>query len=157
MAATLLGCVDSGGAISGAKVAVPAPISLTLPSQIALHPFTGIRVFDESGGIRGVDVRIQAMDASGDSTKAFGDYRFELYAFRANSTDPRGAKLATWEVSVADAKTNALHWDNITRAYKFKLQWDQPIPVGQQYVLAAVFSSPFTERLMAQRVFVAGQ
>jgi hypothetical protein len=155
--AAAIGCRQLEGEAQGPKGPVPYPIILTLPKEIAIHPFTGIRVFDEAGGIKGVDVRIQAFDASGDSTKAFGDFRFELYAFRANSLDPRGARLATWEVPVADPKTNALHWDSITRAYKFKLQWEQPIPVGQQYVLAAVFSSAFTERLMAQRVFVAGQ
>jgi len=157
LAAAAVGCNQSSVSTSGAKVSVPQPVSLTLPKRIGIHPFTGIRVFDESGGIKGVDVRIQAFDASGDSTKAFGDFRFELYAFRPNSLDPRGLRLETWEVSVADPKVNALHWDSITRAYKFKLQWEQPIPVGQHYVLAAVFSSAFTERLMEQRVFVAGQ
>jgi len=152
-----VGCAGPENLGQGSKIAVPRPISLTLPKQIAIHPFTGIRLFDESGGIKGVDVRIQALDASGDSTKAFGDFRFELYVFRPNSLDPRGERLAVWEVPVADPKINSLHWDNITRAYKFKLQWEQPIPVGKQYVLAAVFSSAFTERLMAQRVFVAGQ
>ena len=37
-------------------------------------------------------------------------------------------------------------------------RWDlNPIPVGQRFVLVAVFTSPFTQRLFAERVFVSGQ
>jgi hypothetical protein len=136
---------------------VPQPISLMLPKSIAIHPFTGMRVFDDAGGVKGIDVRIEAKDSYGDSTRAFGDYRFELYTFRPNSLDPKDAQIATWEVPLTDPKVNRLHWDNITRTYKFRLQWNQPIPVGQHFVIVVVFSSPLTERMFAERVFVSGQ
>ena len=32
-----------------------------------------------------------------------------------------------------------------------------PIPVGRKFVLQAVFTSPFTERMFAERVFISGQ
>jgi hypothetical protein len=136
---------------------VPEPIDLLLPRTIRIQPFTGTRTFDEAGGIKGIDVRIEAKDAYGDSTKAFGDFRFELYEFRPNNQDPRGTQIATWEEHLLDPRKNALHWDNIHLGYEFKLQWDRPIPVGRKFILVAVFSSPFTERKFAQREFTAGQ
>ncbi len=136
---------------------VEPPLGLLLPREIRIHPFTGTRTFDEAGGVRGVDVRIEAVDAYGDTGKAFGEFRFELFTYMANSENNRGQLLATWDVSLMDPKANLLHWDKITRTYKFKLQWDQPIPVGQRFVLAAVLSSPYTERLFAQRTFISGQ
>jgi len=161
--ATACGCKDPGWDFGFKKSApvspqvVPAPIDLLLARTIRIHPFTQTRVLDEAGGIRGVDVRIEADDAYGDATKAFGDFRFEMYHFVTNSLDPKGERIATWNVSLLDPKQNLVHWDKITRTYEFKLQWDQPIPVGKRYVLVAVFSSPFTRRIMDERVFVSGQ
>ena len=157
LAAAVLPACQNGGVSSSSGQQVPYPVSLMLPKSIHIHPFTGMRTFDEVGGVRGIDARIEARDAYGDTTRAFGDFRFELYSFRPNSLDPKNKKIASWDVSLLDSKDNNLHWDGITRTYKFKLQWDQPIPVGQQFVLVTVFSSPFTERLFSERVFVSGQ
>ena len=136
---------------------IPSPINLLLPKSVRLHPFTGTRTFDAAGGVKGLEVRIEAFDASGDSTKAFGEFRFELYEFVANSANPKGRRLGVWSENILQPNRNQLHWDSITRTYLFKLQWYEPITVGQQFVLAAVFSSPFTDRLFTERVFVAGQ
>lgn len=136
---------------------VPAPLHLLLPKKIRIHPFTGARSFVEGSDITGLDVRIEASDSYGDATKAFGHFRFELYSFLPNSLDPKGGKLITWQIPVMDAKTNLVHWNNINRTYEFKLQWQRGIGSGQQYVLTAVFTSPYTERLFAERVFIAGE
>lgn len=137
--------------------AVPEPVDLLLPRTIRVHPFTGTRTFDKTRRIKGVDVRMEAVDAYGDAAKAFGTFRFEMYRFVPNSIDPKGKFIASWEESVLEPKKNLLHWDKITRTYEFKLQWDKPVPVGKRFVLVAVFSSPFTERMAAERVFVSGQ
>ena len=137
--------------------AVPQPINLLLPQSVRIHPFTGTRTFDEAGGVKGIDVRIEAVDAYGDATKAFGDFRFEMYRFAPNSLDPKGKHVATWEEGLLAPQKNLLHWDKITRAYQFKLQWDKAIPVGSRFVLLVYFSSPFGERMSDQRVFVSGQ
>lgn len=136
---------------------VPEPIDLMLPRDIRIHPFTGMRTFDETGGIKGIDVRIETVDAYGDAAKAFGNFRFEMYEFLPNSIDPKGKRIATWEEALLKSKKNLLHWDKITRTYKFKLQWDKPIPIGKRFVLVVIFSSPFTERMFTERVFVSGQ
>jgi hypothetical protein len=138
---------------------VPAPINLLLPQSISFQGFTGgPRALDSSGsGAKGIEVHIAAKDSFGHAAKAFGDFRFEVYAFKPNSGDPRGERLAMWEVSASDPRVNRDHWNEVHRTYEFRLGWDQPVPVGTKLVLAAVFSSPFTERLFAQHVFVAGE
>ena len=136
---------------------VPYPINLLLPEEIKIDSFTGTRTFDKAGGIRGIDVRVKALDAYGDVTKAFGKFRFELYRFRANNTDPKGDPLGLWHVDLSEPRVNVRHWSDIPPGYKFRLKWSRSIPVGKQFVLVAVFSSPFTERLFDQRVFVSGQ
>ncbi len=136
---------------------VPYPVTLMLPKTISIHPFTGTRTFDDAGGVKGIDVRIEAKDSYGDTTRAFGDFRFELYTYRPNSLDPKDTKIATWDVPLSDPQTNLRHWDSITRTYQFRLQWSQPIPVGNRFVLVAVFSSPYGQRAFTERVFVSGQ
>ncbi len=136
---------------------VPDPIKLLLPKAIRIHPFTGMRTFDETGGIKGVDVRIEAIDSYDDAAKAFGSFRFEMYHFVPNSLNPKGKRIAVWAEDLLQPRKNLLHWDKITRTYEFKLQWDEPIPVGQLFVLEATFDTPFSERLFDQRVFISGQ
>jgi len=138
------------------SVKVPQPINYLLPKAISIHPFTGMRNFDEAGGLRGIDVRVEAKDAFGDAGKAFGKFLFQLYEFRPQNSDPKGTLIMTWEEDLLDAQKNLLHW-NIHRTYEFKLLWNSPIPVGQKFVLEVIFSSPFTQRLTDERVFISGQ
>jgi hypothetical protein len=136
---------------------LPEPISLLLPKQIRIHPFTGTRVFSEDGGISGVDVRIEAIDGFGDATKAFGKFRFELYRFAPSRPDGRGDRLASWPADVDSPAANKRHWNGITRTYQFKLAWSEPVPIGKKFVLQAAFDSPYTGRLFDQRIFISGQ
>jgi len=161
---SLVIAVLSGGAIGGCNFfgrpspggQVPEPINTMLPKTVRLSPFTGTKTFSEAGGVRGIDVSLQAIDSYGDPTKAFGNFRFELYEFRPNNQDPRGDQVGVWEEDLLKPERNLLHWDNIAWAYKFKLKWRRSLPVGQKYVLVVVFTSPFTERKFAQREFVSG-
>ena len=136
---------------------VPAPINLLLPRAVRIHPFTGTRTFDQAGGVKGIDVRIEALDSYGDPTKAFGQFYFALHQYVAGNPDPKGKRIATWEENLLEPNKNLLHWDSITRTYEFKLQWYHAIPVGSKFVLAVSFTSPFSERKFAEHVFVSGQ
>ena len=137
---------------------VPAPVNLTLPKTITIHEFTNTRTFDEAGGVLGIDARVEALDSFGDTTKAFGDFRFELYKYKPDAPDPRGVRVMVWEEKLMDPKENRIHWDEINRAYQFKLECDNGLPVGDKFVLVVTFSSPFTERIFSkQRTFMAGQ
>jgi len=142
-----------------ASVDVPEPVNLLLPKSINIHHFTKTRMFDEAGGIGGVDVRIEMLNAFQEATKAFGDFRFELYSHRDHSIEPKDKICGVWEVkpSLLDPKENLRYWKRSQTMYEFKLQWDEPIPVGTKFVLVVVFTSPFTPRMTAQRVFISGQ
>ncbi len=151
----IAGCEPAG--VTGAQVKVPEPVNLLLPKEIRIHSFTGTRVFSEEGGIKGIDVQVEALDAYGDATKAFGTFRFELYHFKPTSADPKGERMAMWTIDLSDPKQNRESWKGIFRTYQFKLGWSQSIPVGRKFVLVATFDSPFTNRLPpAEHVFVAG-
>jgi len=141
------------------QIDVPQPVNLLLPKSINIHPFTVTRTFDKGGGIRGVDVRVEAFNAFHEATKTFGSYRFEIYTFKSNSLEPKRTLCAIWEIepSLLDPRENLRYWNRSQQMYEFKLQWDKPIPVGQKFVLVAVFTSPFTPRLTAQRIFTSGQ
>ena len=158
IALVVLACAigSSGCAYSPARD-IPSPINMLLPKTIAIHDFTGQRVFDEEGGVKGMDVRIEVKDSFNDPAEAFGKFRFEMYDFRPQNADPRGELLSSWDVNLSEPKDNIVHWDNITRAYQFKLHWSKPVPVGRRFILAVVFESPYSPRLFAQREFVSGQ
>ena len=151
------GRTEAGTRPAPAATPVPAPLTLLLPQSIRLHEFTGTRVFDQAGGVTGIDVRIEALDAYGDANKAFGQFRFELFRYKPNAPDPKGERLEVWDVDVDGPEENRRHWNSITRTYQFKLAWEEPVPVGKKFVLAAVFDSRFTPRLFHERVFVSGQ
>jgi hypothetical protein len=154
------GCLESKGLSGdGGSASIPAPIDNLLPTRIEFHPFTeaGIRRFDDAGGVKGIETRIRCFDAFSDASKGFGVFRVTLYAYRPDAVDHLGQKGPTWEIDLMDPEVNNTHWDEISRSYKFLLQWDRAIPVGQRYVLRATFSSPWTPRFTTQKVFVAGQ
>ncbi|MFW6061394.1 MAG: hypothetical protein ACOC93_01165 [Planctomycetota bacterium] len=153
--AALVGC--NGRTTAPDVAAVPEPLDLLLPSEIRLHPFTGTRTFSADNRRKGLEVRVEARDAFGDPAKAFGNFRFELYTHRAASTAPTGRQLGVWHVPLLAPEQNIVHWDNMTRTYEFRLEWEHAIPAGEKFVVRAVFDSPFTERLFAERVFVAGE
>jgi len=137
------------------KVYVPRPLDELLPTRITIHPFTGVRTVDSDGKPLGFEVRIKALDNDDDPTKAFGDFMFMLYDYRPQSENPRGARLGVWPENLMDPDKNQLHWDPISQSYKFNLGHKQPLSMGHRYVLDVFFTSPFTERLTATRVFVA--
>ncbi len=136
---------------------VPEPIHLLLPETIRIHSFTGTRSFDAAGGVKGIEMRIEARDHFDDPAKAFGTFRFELYTHREGAPGERGNQLDVWTVDLSEPRRNVLHWDDITRTYQFKLKWTYPIPIGAKFVLDAYFQSPFTERLSDNRTFVSGE
>lgn len=139
---------------------VPRPLHLLLPREMKFHFFTKTnRTFDEqAGGVRGMEVYLQMLDAYDDANKAFGTFRIEMYRHQPHAEDPRGEQVAIWTIDLTQAETNLRHWDGNARAYRFRLEWARGVPVGQRFVLVAVYSSPFREdRLTAQQVFISGE
>jgi len=147
--AAVPGCPNNAPAPG--DVPVPEPMNLLLPKRMRIHPFSD--VLDVRRGSQQIEVRIEAVDAFGDPTKMFGEFRFEAYVLKPRSTDRRGRLLETWDVSIMDGKTNLKHWDNVTRMYVFKLDWNRPSIGRQPFVMRVVFTSPFTTRFIVERTF----
>ncbi|MCE5276618.1 MAG: hypothetical protein ABFD92_03940 [Planctomycetaceae bacterium] len=135
------------------SIPLPSPIDTMLPAKLRVHPFSAIKLLDAKSGY-GLDVRVEALDAFGDTTKAFGTFRFELFSFVPGTTDPRGGRLITWQVPLGDVKSNMMHWQKMDRNYRFRLQWSGAEP-GAQYVLVVYYSSPYTQRIEVQHQLVA--
>jgi hypothetical protein len=135
---------------------VPAPIDLLLPATLDIHPFTQTATFP--AGDMGLHARVQTRDSFGDPTKAFGDFRFEMFLVLPDQPGQRGPRVAQWEVSIADPEQNLLHWDRHTRSYEFKLGGLSPgrLRTGTRLLLVATFSSRFTNRITAEREIIAG-
>ena len=148
------GCRPKGDA-QQVHTIVPAPINLLLPKSVEIHPFTQVGSFRQGG--QGLHARIRAVDTYGDSTKAFGHFRFELYQVRPQHPDGRGERLGQWEISVAEPQQNLVHWDRHTRSYEFKLGWKQSPAPGEKLLLVTYFSSAFTPRLTTERELIAGE
>lgn len=150
-----IGCAPKGRSGEMTAVVVPPPIDLLLPKSLEIHSFTQTETFEgQQGGIRAC---VKARDAYGDGTKAFGRFRFSLYAYAPQNENKRGSRLGEWEVDVSDPEQNLLYWDRHTGGYEFKLGWNQHVPAGQRLILEAVFHSEFTPRLTAERDIVAGE
>lgn len=156
-----LGCDGTSVSMQGSSsmddtvTEIPVPISLLLPKTLEMHPFTRAGALEE--GHRGVLAHVQAKDAYGDPTKAFGKYRFELYSVRPDLADRKGLQLASWDSSVWDPETNLLHWDRHTRSYAFKLGWDRRVAPGTRLLLVTSFDSPYTSRITTRRELVVGE
>ncbi len=154
-----LGCDNGSRIFKGGQPShveqIPAPIDLLLPKTLEIHPFTQTASFDDSPG--GIHARIQARDAFGDPTKAFGTMRFELYDFKTQNQNQRGARLGQWEISIAQPDRNLTHWNRHFRSYEFKLGSNIAFATGKQMILVATFISPFTPRLSTERRIIAGE
>ncbi len=132
-----------------------------LPREIRLHPFTGTRTFDPSGGLKGVEARVEVINHMGESTNAFGNFLFMLYAYRPHEADPRGRRLEAWQIELTDKDKNLQYWDSLSRTYKFPLVLHEPLPVGHQAVLEVYFQDPCqpkgSPRLFDRRIFISGE
>ena len=113
------------------KQEVPKPIDELLPKKIIIHGWTGTRDFAEHGGIAGLDVRVQAKDGFGDHTKAFGNFRFELYHYTGGA-DNKGDRIAVWNQDVLEV-TDAvgLGPDEGVPALGVRVVPDHDAPVGR--------------------------
>jgi len=133
-------------------IPIPDPIGLLLPTDIRIHQFTQAGTLDEEGKHTGLDVQVEAFDGFDDACKAFGVFRFELYSFVPNSTDPKGGRLASWELVLTDPKINLAHWQPIDRRYRFKLDGAPMTTPTGKLVLTVTFTSDYTRQKFHQRV-----
>ena len=94
------------------------------------------------------------IDAAGDPIKFPGVFNFELYAYKAASSDHRGELLQSWTQALASLEDQKKFWEHVTATYEFQLSWEgKPIEPQKKYILAVTFQSLGSERLFTDYEF----
>lgn len=130
-------------------------LSLMLPHEIKIQPFTKIKSFNPDEIPDGILAVVRPLDKFGDPVKAVGLFYFELWTYRDASNERKGERLAFWDRVIASAEEVKLYW---TRAqmYEFQLAWTQgvaQIHPGRKYVLTATYRTPWDETIRDEFVF----
>lgn len=124
-----------------------------MPVRMRLHPvFTQLRDWSDDGAVDGVETLVELTDRFGDTTKAAGVVRFELFAYRPFDPDPRGERLfPPYEGRILTFEQQQSHWSRPGRAYLFQLAAPQLDPT-RAYVLTATFDQSGGGRFFDQLV-----
>lgn len=132
-------------------VEAPPREELFDPVRMRLHPvFTQVRDWSGDGNPDGFEVLVEMLDSFGDTTKAAGRVRFELYDYRPFNPDPRGDRLvAPYEGRLDTAEQQLAHWSRPSRAYTFQLAYPR-VQASRSYVLLATFEQPDGKRFFDQ-------
>lgn len=115
---------------------------LFAPSAMRVHRiFTQVKDWTGDNKPDGIEVLVEFLDQFGDSTKAAGTFRFELYDYRPGDPEPRGFRLVNpWQGSIATAREQRTRWNRVSHTYSFQLA-DPQIRKDRSYVLTAQFDS----------------
>lgn len=127
-------------------------------NAMRIHPvFTRLQDWTGDGKPDGIEALLEFTDSFGDPTKASGQALFELYEYRPNNPDPRGARLVNpWIGSIRTAGEQHGHWNNTTQTYNFQLAWADINP-SATYVLTATFESAGGKRFFDRTILTPSQ
>ncbi len=101
----------------------------------ALTEFVG--PVDRSGRFQ-LKVLVEFLDTSDNPSRAVAMWRFELYAYHARSSDPRGRRIVIWpdyDLTASDAESG--YWKDFLQGYEFYLPLEFVPAAGSKYVLEA--------------------
>lgn len=129
-------------------------LSLMLPSEIKIQPFTRIRSFNEDEIPDGILAVVRPVDQFKDPVKAVGLFYFELWSYREASNDRKGERLEFWEKSLGSAADVKQYW---TRAqmYEFQLAWTQgagAVRPDQKYLFTVTYRTPWDTTMQDEYV-----
>ncbi len=130
-------------------------LSLMLPHEIKIQPFTQVRSFNKDEVPDGILAVVRPLDRFGDPVKAVGLWYFELWTHLDATQERKGERLAFWDRMVGTAEEVELYWTR-TQMYEFQLAWTQgaeAIQPGRKYVLTATWRTPWDETLRDEYVF----
>ena len=129
-------------------------LSLMLPHEIKIQPFTKIKSFNDDRIPDGILAIVRPLDRFGDPVKAVGLFYFELWNYRDASGDRKGERLEFWEKTIDSENEVQLHW---TRAqmYEFQLAWTKgagAIQPDRKYLLTVTYRTPWDTTIQDARV-----
>jgi hypothetical protein len=129
-------------------------LSLMLPSEIKIQPFTKIRSFNEDDIPDGILAIVRPVDRFGDPVKAVGLFYFELWEYREASADRKGQRLEFWDKPITTIEDVKLHWSR-AQMYEFQLAWTQgqgSIRPGRKYLFTATYRTPWDTTIQDEYV-----
>ena len=144
----LVGPADgSGSGTDGFET--PGPIKWPYwPRRMRIHPLTQFATDRDTGQLV-IEVRVEFFDERGHTCKGVGQVLMDLHAAgRGRHSEP----LETWALDLLDATVNYDHYDELTRTYVFRLNFDPRI-LPERPELWAYFHSADGRRFQAQDVF----
>ena len=121
-------------------------------SQVHIEPsFTVIKAADAAKNQPAtVEAYVGLRDQFGDPIKAVGEFRFELFEYRAAFADPRGRRFEDMGVQTVDlssVEASQKHWDGITQSYRIPVVLPAKATGGRQIVLQVTFAQEPDYRL----------
>ncbi len=134
-ACALAGCQFKG---QGTAVTAQGDSTSWSPQVSSLRVYPSTRFVREQGG-NVLNARIELLDQMGDSMKASGTARFDLFA-SDESGAALGQRLYHWDVALHTLEDQRLHFDEVTRAYLFRLQLDDQATVTRPTMLRVTFT-----------------
>ncbi len=144
--------LHSGGCVTPKGQPAPPPVeALTdawAPRPVALRIFPATRfVLDD--GVATLETRIELFDAMGDSLKASGLARFELFdgPTSGNSALGPAGLLFGWDVPLTTLEDQRTYYDPVTRTYAFPLKLDSLDAIRNQVFLRATLNLAEGQRL----------
>jgi hypothetical protein len=141
----LLICIVSGCASSSPIPRTSADAQLFAPVSMRIHPiFTQVKDWTGDGQPDGIEALLEFQDQFNDPTKAAGTAIFELFTYRPNTPDSRGARVVNpWVGTLKTLGEQQARWNRTSRTYYFQLELPT-IKQDDSYVLAATFDTGAT-------------
>jgi hypothetical protein len=116
------------------------------PTRLKIYPATQ---FIERDGEPMLKASIELLDALGDSIKAPGHLRCELYA--RGQYGAVGDRLYRWDIPIRTLKQQRQYFDLVTRTYVLRLSMDSPQATEKPTMLRVTFTRPNGPRLQTER------
>jgi hypothetical protein len=118
--ASLAGCITEGPAPVEPTKPKPMPREVTNPVKLSVSPLT--RIGRESIAGPSLFVHLEFQNDQGQSVKAYGLVRVELFEPASNPDAKTQPVAQVWDVDLSDSLKNALMFDEmITRTYTLAL------------------------------------
>jgi hypothetical protein len=141
----LVGCSGSDRLTKSDNCIIPCFV----PVAAHIKPsFSRIVPGDKDPSSSEIEVYVSLDDQFGDSVKAAGRYRFEIFHYRPATADSRGERIAVegiQQFDLSDIQMSQQHWDSTTGSYRFKLKLPE-LPAGKKQIVLQVTFFDLTGR-----------
>lgn len=141
--------VSDATSMPTAQLTAPSSVSWPYwPRRMRIHPLSQLATDRDTGQLV-IETRIEFLDRHGHTCKAVGQVLIDLHETGgARNREP----LETWVLDLGDASVNRDHYDELTRTYLFRLDFDPQI-LPERPELWGYFRSADGRRFQAEEVF----